>query len=82
MVPEVLLCFDVFFFFYLSYRFPDIFVDVETVCQMQHRLEGIIGEAVSSPNKLKAVAEKRPHRRTRFKSNIKWLKQYKFLLTW
>lgn len=49
---------------------------------MQHRLEGIIGEAVSSPNTLKAVAEKRPHRRTRFKSNIKWLKQYKFSLTW
>lgn len=34
-------------FFLYSYHFPDIFIDVEQICGMQERVQGIIGEVVS-----------------------------------
>lgn len=35
------------FYLWLSYHFPDIFMDTEQICEMQERVQGIIGEVVS-----------------------------------
>jgi len=64
-------------YLWLSYRFSEIFVDLEEVCEMQQHVEGIIGEAVSS-NKLGSLTTQWQRRRSSIKQKkfVKWLRHH------
>ncbi|XP_078358132.1 ATP-dependent RNA helicase SUPV3L1, mitochondrial-like [Oculina patagonica] len=69
-------------YLWLSYRFPHIFVDQEHVCEMQDRVEAIIGEAVSSSTfgVYTTRTHRQRHHRRRYSDEklVKWLNFHKF----
>ncbi|XP_068746401.1 ATP-dependent RNA helicase SUPV3L1, mitochondrial-like isoform X3 [Montipora capricornis] len=83
-------------YLWLSYRFPDIFVDVEQICHMQQRVEGIIGEVVSLDTlrnltdrrvrresktiKTAYTTGKQPRHRARLRNDLKWLRRHNYLI--
>ena len=78
-----IFCFDIFFcVFHCSYRFPHIFVDQESVCEMQDRVEAIIGEAVSSSTfgayMTRTRRPRQPRRRLSDEALAKWIRYHKF----
>lgn len=79
----VLTNFDIFCCrFRCSYRFPHIFVDQESVCEMQDCVEAIIGEAVSSSTFgayiTRAHRPRQPRRRFNDEAQAKWFRYHKF----
>ena len=68
--------------FHCSYRFPHIFVDQDSVCEMQDRVEAIIGEAVSSSTfgayMARAHRPRQPRRRFSDEALVKWFRYHKF----
>jgi len=69
-------------YLWLSYRFPHIFVDQDSVCEMQDRVEAIIGEAVSSSTfgayMARAHRPRQPRRRFSDEALVKWFRYHKF----
>jgi len=68
--------------FRCSYRFPHLFVDQESVCEMQDRVEAIIGEAVSSSTFgayiTRTQRPRQPRRRFNDEVLAKWFRYHKF----
>ena len=72
-----------FFSFFLSYRYPQIFVDQQNVCNMQDDVEAIIGDTVSSSSfggSSISLPSRRRRSKARFgdKNLIKWMSYHKF----
>lgn len=69
-------------YLWLSYRYPQIFVDTENVCKMQEDLESIIGETVSSStfgaSTFSLQSRKSRKRRFHDANLIKWMNYQKF----
>lgn len=72
-----------FLFFPRSYRYPQIFVDQQNVCNMQDDVEAIIGDTVSSSSfggSSISLPSRRRRSKARFgdKNLIKWMNYHKF----
>lgn len=70
-------------YLWLSYRYPQIFVDQENVCNMQDDVEAIIGDTVSSSSfggSSISLPSRRRRSKARFgdKNLIKWMNYHKF----
>lgn len=80
---SLIILFVLFLFFPRSYRYPQIFVDQQNVCNMQDDVEAIIGDTVSSSSfggSSISLPSRRRRSKARFgdKNLIKWMSYHKF----